>query len=108
MLRRPLRCDALGADGRGAPVRRVGLRRVLDRRREYLDHALLVVGGERRVERQRERPAARVLGYRAQALREPVPLAHVLLEVDARQVARGADALPLELADRALAVNPLI
>src|SRR6266516_7569231 len=70
---------------------------------EDLRHSLLSVQLQRREERQRERPGARILGDRTEALREAVALAHVLLQVDRGQVAVVADARAFEVRDHALA-----
>ena len=57
------------------------------------------------MEGQRERARGHLLGDRAQPLGEPVPLAHVRLQVDARQVTGGLDAVLGEPADDLLAVG---
>src|SRR3954453_12546945 len=65
----------------------------LERSPKRLDHALLILGPDLREERQWERPGARALRYREHAFTEAVLLAHERLQMDARDVLRGADPL---------------
>src|SRR5687768_12849281 len=76
--------------------------------RDRLDDALLIGRLEARVEGDRQRAPAQALGHGAEPLGEAVALAHVRLQVDARQVARGADPLALEVPDHGLTVEPLL
>ena len=61
--------------------------------RKRVDDALLILAREPRVERQRHRPRAAVLADRQHPFAEAVPLAHVRLQVDRRQVRRRRDPL---------------
>ena len=76
-----------------------------ERRPEGLGDVGLVVLLDPGVERERERARARVLRDRAEPFPEPVPLAHVRLEVDAREVARGLDAPLFEHRDHGLPIR---
>ena len=72
---------------------------------ERFDDPLLILARQTGMERDRHRASARVLADRAQALGEPVALAHVGLEVDRRQVRRARDPLRASRAQHAVAVD---
>src|SRR5580765_5636198 len=80
---------SLSADGRG----------------EDLDDPLLVLRVDSGVERERDRAARDLLRYGAPALAEPVALAHVRLQVYARDVLRRRDAVAPELGHHLRAVE---
>ena len=70
--------------------------------------ALLVIPLELREERQGKRPPARVFGDGTEALGEPVRLAHVRLQVDAREVLAALDPLLGEFRPNPRPVDALV
>src|SRR5258706_4267551 len=87
--------------GSGDTAGLVGLDHVLDRR----DHALLLLGREQRVERQRDDPLAGGLRPGQVARPEAVLPAVVGGHVHGREVQAGADAARAEFADERVAVD---